>query len=109
MRSSTHIHKAALYGLMLMLISGCSSEFYSNKGNEEFSKFSYVKAIEYYHKSLKKKDDRSVKSKLADSYRLINNTEMAELYYKQSIIDSIGQAALLKYYSRMLMENGKHS
>ena len=84
------------------------------KADKFFEKGSYGVAAEIYLEALQKDDDdNSVKLRLAECYRLLNQPEDAEYMYRQfmdntDFIDA--QKPIYKYYFGLVLEqNGKYS
>jgi outer membrane protein OmpA-like peptidoglycan-associated protein len=77
--------------------------------NDAYSKYLYGEAIPLYEEILQK-DPKNLeaKKKLANSYRLSNDTRNSERIYSQLVVeDSIGLLNKL-YYAQSLAENGKY-
>lgn len=97
-----------ILGVAIITISSCTNG-YIKSGDKEYANYSYSKAISKYEKALKgQPDNLEVKLKLADSYRQINKSEMAEKYYGE-IADSTGlpdESNL--HFAQVLMKNNKY-
>lgn len=93
---------------LLPLLLGSCAEMYYQKGNKEFDRLAYDKAIRYYEAALSKKEIIEARVNLAHSYRLVNNSWKAEMEYKK--IDTIPGIAPENwmYLAKMLMMNNKH-
>jgi len=106
MKSNRNLKRFVMPAMFLGLFGSCTSEYYQTKGDIDFNNYSYVKAIENYEKSLNKKESITVKAKIAEAYRFMNNTVMAEKYYEQTISEKDIQKLPLAY-TQVLLENGK--
>lgn len=80
------------------------------KGDKEFQKFAYGRALEYYKESHKEDSSNSnIYLKVADSYRLLNDQFNAENWYKRYIDKSKSIDAIVYYrYARALESNKKY-
>ena len=80
----------------------------AKRGDKAFGKFDYNTAIELYMKALnrknKKDDTLTLTQKIADSYRLMNETGNAELWYKKIADQNLDSKNLL-YYADALRAN----
>lgn len=78
------------------------------KAQQLFKEKKYALAIPYYQKYLAEKENISVASKLAYSYRMINKTQEAEELYAQIIQNERAKDISFFYYAEALMSNGKY-
>lgn len=80
------------------------------KGDNEFQKFAYFKAANYYQEAFKKDSSNTViAGKLADSYRLLNDQESAENWYAKFLGSSMTPQPIdYFYYARALESNKKY-
>lgn len=80
----------------------------AKRGDKAFGKFDYTTATELYMKALnrknKKDDTLELTQKIADSYRLMNETGNAELWYKRIADQNLDSKNLL-YYADALRAN----
>ena len=76
------------------------------QGNEYFEAYAYEQAIPYYRDILLQDNSTEAKIKLAECYRLTNDYEKAEYWYKQ-IIGQMPEDPIYKlYYGQILQSNG---
>lgn len=72
----------------------------------------YFEAIELYKKAYVKEDGRDVKAeiifKIAESYRLSDQAEQAEVWYEKSIIAQYADPLAKLHLAAMKMQNGKY-
>jgi len=72
----------------------------------------YFEAIELYKKAYVKEDGRDVKAeiifKIAESYRLSDQAEQAEVWYEKSIIAQYADPLAQLYLADVKMQNGKY-
>ena len=95
--------------LMAFSISFAQNKMLSRANNLYDSK-SYVEAIAGYEAVLKKdKNNATALRKIADCYRLNNNTIKAESYYEQLHATGKATAEESIYYAQCLMSNAKYS
>jgi outer membrane protein OmpA-like peptidoglycan-associated protein/tetratricopeptide (TPR) repeat protein len=79
------------------------------KAEKLFSQMAYHEAIEEYQKVLAKQPDNAKALRgIAECYRLINNTEMAEQYYAKVVKLPDAKASDKLYYAQALMYNAKY-
>ncbi|MGB1206291.1 MAG: OmpA family protein [Chitinophagales bacterium] len=77
------------------------------EGNQYFEAYAYQQAIPYYRDILLQDNSTEAKIKLAECYRLTNDYEKAEYWYKQ-IIGQMPEDPIYKlYYGQILQSNGK--
>ncbi len=93
--------------ISVLLLAGCAS-YHVREGNRLYDAMAYNSAAAEYQKALGKKEIPEAKMKLADCYRMMNNTSKAEeAYAKASALPEAGPEYKL-YYAQALMENGKY-
>ncbi len=95
-----------MYCAIALIFSGCAQSTYQ-QGNHLYNNLAYSAATERYQAALKKKDIPDAKIRLADSYRLTNQSEMAEKYYREVVEMPTAQPIHRLYFAQMLMRNGK--
>ncbi len=78
-----------------------------DKANKYYEKYDYKFAIVIYEKIMLKKPSLEVAQKLANCYRFINNTDLAEKAYERVFTFQDADAVNYKYYADVLKENGK--
>ncbi len=80
------------------------------KANKLYTAMAYERAIPKFVSVLKKDSMNSENGlKLADCYRLTNNTTQAERWYSKSVKAGKGAAIHKLYYAQALMGNGKYA
>ncbi|HEY8401951.1 MAG TPA: hypothetical protein VIK89_11850, partial [Cytophagaceae bacterium] len=103
--------------LVLVLISTDlrSQNLFSNlksplkRADRLFEEFAYASAIDLYLQVLNRdKSNDQVKLKIAESYRMLNQTKEAEIWYEKVMTSSITQPIHKFYYAQMLVSNGKY-
>jgi len=57
-----------------LILGGCGAQYYVKQGNKKYDAYAYSDAVAQYKKALDKKPLYEAKAKLANSYRLMNNT-----------------------------------
>jgi outer membrane protein OmpA-like peptidoglycan-associated protein/tetratricopeptide (TPR) repeat protein len=102
------IHLRILLLGIPFLLSGCTT-FYYQKANKEYDRMAYDKAIKYYEAALSKKEISDARVNLAHAYRLVNNSEKAEIEYRKVIQSSGSKEENWFYLSKMMMMNNKHT
>ncbi len=78
------------------------------KANGYFKANRYADAIDLYAKSLEKKRNISVLSKLAYCYKMNNNMQMAEEIYREIVHEERVRSNTFFYYAESLMSNEKY-
>ena len=79
------------------------------KANDLYDSKSYMQAIDSYEKILKKNPSNlDVIPKIANSYRLVNNTTGAEKYYAKLVTLSNSQPIDKYYYGQILLQKEKY-
>lgn len=93
-----------ILGVMLMLPATAQIK----RADRKFDRLAYTPALKLYHKALKK-DPTSwhAITRLADSYRLVNDSKNAEYWYNKVMKDSGKDPINIFYYGQSLMHNGK--
>lgn len=84
--------------------------FAVKQGDKAFNMFDYNLAVQYYAKALKKAkgDTVYVQQKIADAYRLMNNPQMASVYYKKLANNSKANVKNKFYYGETLRQLGDY-
>lgn len=104
--------KFSLYSFVFILaiafLASCSNG-YIKSGDKEYENLSYSKAISKYEKALNgQPDNTSLKLKLANAHRQINESEKAEKYYRE-VADSIALPTDENlHFAQVLMKNNKY-
>ena len=73
-----------------------------------YKKGFYAVAIPEYESFLKKKANPTVKSRLADCYRILNQANKAATIYSQMVVDSTAKAKDIFNYGDVMMMLGKY-
>ncbi len=79
-----------------------------NKADKNFDAYSYEKAIFHYKKALAINENPSVELKLANSYRLLNQPEEAELWYRAALDNMTLSDEDMLNFGQVLSANGKY-
>lgn len=93
---------------LTVLLTGCTG-YYLKKGNKEYSNLQYSNAIMHYNKVIAKEDNHEAKTKLANSYRLINDYKNAEPLFEEIVNYPEVEAIQLFHYAKILMAEGKYT
>lgn len=104
MRKTHSIFVAA--STIVILLSGCTA-YNLKKANREYESYNYVTAIEGYKKVLKSKVTDEAQIRLADSYRLTNQSDKAAAVYAEVVKIKDVAPVNYYYYAKMLINNGK--
>lgn len=98
---------------LLLCLLFCQSAFGQAKLQEKADKLyrakNYTEAAALYEKVLAEKSSLSIKTKLANCYRVNNRTERAEALYAEITAEKKAKAKTYFYYGEMLMSNGKYA
>lgn len=80
------------------------------KADAYYKSMKYHKAIPLYQEaiSIKEKHTLALRTKLAYSYRMLNQMDDAELLYADIVTDKKAKAITYYYYGEALMANGKY-
>jgi len=74
-----------------------------------YAKFEYTLAVEAYKKALaKKKSSPEITARIAECYRLLNNTKEAETWYAQLVELPNPKPEYLKQYADVARQNGNY-
>ena len=96
--------------LFLMVIQlGYSQESKLEKANRLYNQLEFYDAIPMYKELLKDGDDIGIKEKLANSYRLINDTRNAEDWLQEVVKSGASDEVYKLFYGQTLMENEKYA
>ena len=101
-----HILTALLF-LACFAFDASAQKASLQKGNKEYDRFNYHKAIPLYLQVLDKADVPEAKIKLAESYRRVNNWTEAEYWYGQIVHLPDAKPVYSLYYGKALQANGK--
>lgn len=90
------------------ILAACSNGQIKS-GDRDFENLSYNKAAQKYEKALKKQEDNiDLKLKLADTYGQLNQSDKAEMFYRE-VADSVELSGEDKLkYAQALMKNNKY-
>jgi peptidoglycan-associated lipoprotein len=103
-----NITTSCLVLLSLFILSGCS-KIYIALGDKNMEQLQYVKAAKNYEKAVSKKPNNVAQKKLANTYRLMNDTKKGVDAYAKVVNQSNAEPIDRFYYAQMLMANRKHS
>jgi len=92
-----------------LLFSGCGAKYFLNQGNKKYDAYAYSDAVAKYQKSIEKAPLYEAKSKLANSYRLMNNLPAAEEAYKEVVAMEESTPTDQFFYGKVLMQNQKYA
>src|ERR1043165_4533570 len=102
-----YLSRSIAVAAMVVFLSSCAS-YHLRQGNRLFDSMAYNKAIGEYTKALKKKNYPAAKIGIAESYRLVNNTEKAEAAYADVVQLPEAKPIHKLHYAQLLMRNGKY-
>jgi outer membrane protein OmpA-like peptidoglycan-associated protein/tetratricopeptide (TPR) repeat protein len=109
MMTTTSIKNSLLASLLVFSLVANAQNKSLTRANNLFDAKSYAEAIEKYEAVLKKnKGNSEALKKIADSYRLNNNSVKAEDYYSQLYTLKKATAEDVLNYAQALMNNGKY-
>lgn len=103
-----NITTSCLVLLSLFILSGCS-KIYIALGDKNMEQLQYVKAAKNYEKAVAKKANNVAQKKLANTYRLMNDTKKGVDAYAKVVNQSNAEPIDRLYYAQMLIANKKHS
>lgn len=92
-----------------LLFSGCGAKYFLSQGNKKYDSYAYSDAVTQYKKSIDKEPLYEAQSKLADSYRQMNNLSAAEELYKEVVAMDESTPMDQFNYAKVLMQNQKYS
>ena len=79
------------------------------KADEQYATLAFAKAIDLYQAVLKKEEDNAHAAiRLADCYRMVNDFENAERWYRKVVTYKESQPVHLLYFGEALMQNEKY-
>ncbi|HLG35525.1 MAG TPA: OmpA family protein [Bacteroidia bacterium] len=101
--------KLILFGSVVLFLSGCA-DYYYRQGNKMYDQLGYTTAIDYYMKSLAKKETTAAREKLAECYLKMNNYVKAEEHFAIALKDTVCpcKAESKLHYAQILMRSGKY-
>ena len=102
-----NITTSCLVLLSLFILSGCA-KIYTALGDKNMEQLEYVKAAKNYEKAIGKKSNIVAQKKLANTYRLMNDTKKGVDAYAKVIGQSNAEPIDKFYYAQMLIANKKH-
>lgn len=108
---TTHSLKiTALVMLITLSVATFAQQKSLTRANQLFDEKSYVDAIEKYERILKKnKNNSTALKKIAECYRLNNNTAKAEVYYAQLVESKNASSEEVLHYIQTLFSNGNYT
>ncbi|MBL7800181.1 MAG: PD40 domain-containing protein [Chitinophagales bacterium] len=99
-----------LFAVVLIASSAIAQKASTRMGDLYFKQFDFKKAIEYYSAAIKKDSSQSyVRQQIADSYRLLNDWQSAEPWYKLLAQDQTTNPINKMYYAEALRANQKYA
>jgi peptidoglycan-associated lipoprotein len=101
--------KLILFAAVTFLLSGCA-DYYYKQGNRAYEQMGYSSAVDYYMKSLAKKETSGAREKLAESYFKMNNYAKAEEHFAIALKDTVCpcKPESKLHYAQVLMRSGKY-
>jgi len=108
MKNYLSLKKITAAIFVIALLSACSNALIK-AGDKAYENLSYSKAIEKYEKALNGQPDNiDLKVKLANAHRHLNNSTVAERYYRE-VADSVGLEGTNElHFAQVLMKNKKY-
>ncbi|MEI6312290.1 MAG: OmpA family protein [Bacteroidota bacterium] len=102
-----------LFKILLLLVITSNIAFSQSNATKSadklFESFDFTNAAKAYEKLIKKNpNDLYTKQKIADSYRLLNNSQLAEFWYGQLITIEGADPINKFYYAQALRNNAKY-
>lgn len=91
-----------------LIASGCS-RYYYEKAGIHYNNMAYSKAVVCYEKVADDMEFPQAKFMLADCYRLMNNKEKFEYWYRQVVQSPLSRDSNKLYFARILFDNGKYA
>ena len=91
-----------------LLLSGCAGSYYL-AGERFYQDMAYSRAVPKLEKAISMRGFPEAKHMLADAYRLMNNSVMAEKSYKEVIALPDANPQEFFYCAQSMMENGNYS
>ena len=104
------IYKSIILLLFVFFATDLSAQSGAEKAaNRAFAEFKFNRTIEILQNVVDKNPNNLIaKEKLADAYRIVNNTEGAEVMYGALAIASSPKPSNVFYYAQFLKSNGKY-
>lgn len=97
------------FALMALATSVLAQKATERVGDIYFKRFDFKTALQYYGRAIKKDSgNSSLRQKIADSYRLLNNWEEAEKWYALTANDAGLKPENKLYYAEALRSNKKY-
>ncbi len=104
--------KTILHCLILTLVTGTGAWAQSSlikAGDRQYEDLAFKDALSYYRKAHRKDTtNATVKLKIAESYRKLNDPANAEEWYAQVVDDTVAHAEHWLYYAEALSSNGNY-
>jgi len=95
--------------LMLFVFVSTAQSVKLDKANRFYENLEFIKAIPLYLEILENEEITSVKEKLANCYRLINDARGAEQWLQEVVKDGSSDDIYQLFYGQTLMENEKYA
>ena len=98
-----------LVGCLLSAEAARAQSALIRQGDKLYEQMAYIRALSLYEKAYRKDSvDQTLKLKIAESYRHLNDPENAERWYSQVVDDSVATSEHQLYYAEALSSNGKY-
>jgi peptidoglycan-associated lipoprotein len=102
--------------IVILVLAGCNSLFAQSKlhekGDKAFETGEFYKAVEIYLEAYKKTDNKVEKAeiqfKTAECYRILNNSQKAESFYRKAITKGYQNPLAILYFADALKNNEKY-
>ncbi len=91
----------------VLILSGCAT-YHLRQGNHLYDQMAYSSAVTEYEKALSRKEIPEARIKIADSYRMMNNSTKAEGAYAKVVTLPQAESKYKLYYAQSLMQDGKY-
>lgn len=102
------INAYCLIALSILILGGCA-KIYTAQGDKNFEQLVYPKAAKNYEKALAKKANDVTQKKLANTYRLMNDTKKGLDAYTKVVSQNNAEATDFLYLAQMQMANKKYA
>lgn len=103
------IFKSRVLYTLLVLCAGINAKSQElEEANKYYADYQYDFAIPHFLKAIDKKPTREIIEKLADCYRLVNDSKEAENWYGRALTLDSTRQMVRYYYAEALRNNGKY-
>lgn len=107
-RLMEHIKLILLVLLSCCLTQGMAQKSQFKKADKAYKAKNYAEAIPLYEEGLALQDNISKKTKLANCYRMTNQTDKAEALFREIVKDPKAKSKTYLYFGQTLMGGGKY-